>query len=393
MDPTSSLQLTAEGLYCAAGDFHVDPWRPVDRAVVTHAHADHACWGCRALPDLARGGARAPRRGWGARRRSRRSPTASGVTSGGSASRSIRPGTSSARRRSGSSTRGEVWVVSGDYKIEPDPTCTPFEPVRCHTFVTESTFGLPIYRWPAQAEVFAEINAWWRANQRGGQGEPALRLRPRQGAAAAGGPRPEHRPDLHARRGREAQPRLPRGRRRAAPRRPMPAPQPKGVDWSRAMIVAPPRRTGPPGPRVRPARPAGSPRAGCRSAGPGAAAPSIAASSSPTTSTGRACSAPSRRPGPRRVWVTHGYTAASSAGSASTASTPGAIATRFEGETRRGRRRGRGAGPRSDRHEERFAELYTALDETTRTSEKVEALTPLLRARAGRPTRRGRSTS
>ncbi len=64
---------------------------------------------------------------------------------------------------------GEVWVVSGDYKTDPDPTCTPFEPIRCHTFVTESTFGLPIYRWPSQAEVFAEINAWWRANAAAGR--------------------------------------------------------------------------------------------------------------------------------------------------------------------------------------------------------------------------------
>jgi putative mRNA 3-end processing factor len=65
--------------------------------------------------------------------------------------------------------RGEVWVVSGDYKTDPDPTCAPFEPVRCHTFVTESTFGLPIYRWPQQAEVFEEINRWWRANAGGGK--------------------------------------------------------------------------------------------------------------------------------------------------------------------------------------------------------------------------------
>ncbi|HEX2093014.1 MAG TPA: ligase-associated DNA damage response exonuclease, partial [Longimicrobiaceae bacterium] len=65
--------------------------------------------------------------------------------------------------------RGEVWVVSGDYKTEPDPTCTAFEPVRCHVFVTESTFGLPIYRWAPQAEVFAEIRAWWRANREAGR--------------------------------------------------------------------------------------------------------------------------------------------------------------------------------------------------------------------------------
>ena len=64
---------------------------------------------------------------------------------------------------------GEVWVVSGDYKLAPDPTCAPFEPVRCHTFVTESTFGLPIFRWPPKAEVLAEINAWWRANQQAGK--------------------------------------------------------------------------------------------------------------------------------------------------------------------------------------------------------------------------------
>lgn len=60
---------------------------------------------------------------------------------------------------------GEVWVVSGDYTTEPDPTCTPYEPVRCHTFVTECTFGLPIYRWPATGAVLDDIHAWWRANQ------------------------------------------------------------------------------------------------------------------------------------------------------------------------------------------------------------------------------------
>jgi putative mRNA 3-end processing factor len=59
---------------------------------------------------------------------------------------------------------GEIWVASGDYKVEPDATCAPFEPVRCHTFITESTFGLPIYRWDPQQEVFDEINRWWRRN-------------------------------------------------------------------------------------------------------------------------------------------------------------------------------------------------------------------------------------
>ena len=61
--------------------------------------------------------------------------------------------------------RGEIWVVSGDYKLQPDPTCAPFEPIRCHTFITESTFGLPIYRWRDPLELFAEVTRWWRNNQ------------------------------------------------------------------------------------------------------------------------------------------------------------------------------------------------------------------------------------
>jgi putative mRNA 3-end processing factor len=65
--------------------------------------------------------------------------------------------------------RGEVWVASGDYKTDPDPTCTPFELVRCDTFITESTFGLPIYRWTPEAQVFAEIRAWWTANRDAGR--------------------------------------------------------------------------------------------------------------------------------------------------------------------------------------------------------------------------------
>jgi putative mRNA 3-end processing factor len=64
---------------------------------------------------------------------------------------------------------GEVWVISGDYKLEPDSTCVAFEPLRCHTFLTESTFGLPVFRWRPQAEVLAEMNAWWRANQQAGK--------------------------------------------------------------------------------------------------------------------------------------------------------------------------------------------------------------------------------
>ena len=87
-----------------------------------------------------------------------------------------------------------VWVVAGDYKRAADPTCAPFEPLRCDTFITESTFGLPIYRWDATDVVIDDIAAWWKANARGRQDLGALLLHARQGAAAAGRTDARHRP-------------------------------------------------------------------------------------------------------------------------------------------------------------------------------------------------------
>jgi putative mRNA 3-end processing factor len=162
------LTLTDRGLYCKAGDFYVDPWEPVDRAIITHAHGDHATWGSRAYLTSSPGvGVLRARLEPGARIRGipyRDRLTLNGVTV------SLHPaghvlGSSQVRIEH----RGEVWVVSGDYKTVPDPTCTPFEPVRCHTFVTESTFGLPIYRWPSHTEVLGYINDWWRANAAAGK--------------------------------------------------------------------------------------------------------------------------------------------------------------------------------------------------------------------------------
>ena len=157
------LTLTQRGLYCEPGDFYVDPWEPVDRAVITHAHGDHASWGSRAyLTSEAGLGVLRARLDPAATIRAipyGHTVSLNGVTI------SLHPaghilGSSQVRMVH----RGEVWVISGDYKTDPDPTCTPFEPLRCHTFITESTFGLPIYRWPAPATVFDEINAWWRSN-------------------------------------------------------------------------------------------------------------------------------------------------------------------------------------------------------------------------------------
>ncbi|OEZ63341.1 MULTISPECIES: ligase-associated DNA damage response exonuclease [unclassified Duganella] len=151
-----------EGLYCVPGGFYIDPWRPVERAVITHAHGDHARGGHQhylaAAPGVnvmrARlGPINVDGLAYGER------VTHNGVTI------SLHPaghvlGSAQVRMEH----RGEVWVASGDYKVEADATCTPFEPVACDTFITESTFGLPVYRWQPEREVFADINDWWRAN-------------------------------------------------------------------------------------------------------------------------------------------------------------------------------------------------------------------------------------
>ena len=162
------LETNINGLYCSAGDFYVDPWNPVGRAVITHAHSDHLCAGSQTYLAACAGEELL---------RTRLGPdaTVESLEYGKTVELngvhlSFHPaghilGSAQVRMESA----GEVWVVSGDYKLDPDPTCAPFEPVPCHTFVSESTFGLPIYRWPAESEVLAEIRAWWIANQRAGK--------------------------------------------------------------------------------------------------------------------------------------------------------------------------------------------------------------------------------
>jgi putative mRNA 3-end processing factor len=156
-----------EGMYCVPGDFYIDPWRPVDRAVITHAHGDHARVGSSRYMAAAPGvGVLRARLGdvhidaleYGEK------VVHNGVTI------SLHPaghvlGSSQVRMECG----GEVWVASGDYKVEADRTCVPFEPVACHTFITESTFGLPIYRWEPEQSIFDDINTWWRKNAEQGR--------------------------------------------------------------------------------------------------------------------------------------------------------------------------------------------------------------------------------
>src|ERR1043166_20095 len=165
---TALLVHTPNGLYCRAGNFYIDPSRAVERAVITHAHSDHARRGSKSYLTSTHGAALLRLRvGEHARIEALRYGECvrlNGVCV------SLHPaghilGSAQVRVEH----RGEVWVVSGDYKTERDPTCAPFEPVRCDTFLTESTFALPVFRWRPQAEVFAEINAWWKRNQAHGR--------------------------------------------------------------------------------------------------------------------------------------------------------------------------------------------------------------------------------
>lgn len=162
------VQATPAGLYCEAGDFYIDPWRRVDRALITHAHSDHARGGMASYLTADAGvgvlreriGLDAPVSGiaYGERRRI------------GAVEVSFHP----AGHLLGSSQirvehRGRVCVVTGDYKTAPDASCEAFEPVRCHHLITEATFGLPVYRWPEPQTVFDQINQWWRENQAEGR--------------------------------------------------------------------------------------------------------------------------------------------------------------------------------------------------------------------------------
>lgn len=160
--------LTKQGLYCEAGGFHIDPWADVETALLTHAHSDHARVGSRkyyahrnSLPIL----------------KIRLGPDVKvqsveygevltlGKTKVSFHSAGHILGSSQIRLSDGE----ETWVVSGDYKRDADPTCPPFEVIPCDTFVTEATFALPIYRWPAASEVAREIYEWWMSNRAEGK--------------------------------------------------------------------------------------------------------------------------------------------------------------------------------------------------------------------------------
>lgn len=157
------IDFTNKGLYCAAGDFYIDPWKPVDKAIITHAHSDHARFGntrylCHTasllLLKLRLGDIVADAIGWD------QPVYMHGVKI------SLHPaghiiGSSQVRIE----YKNEVWVVSGDYKTEDDGISGVFEPVKCNVFISESTFGLPIYNWKPQQEIFKNIRGWIDVNK------------------------------------------------------------------------------------------------------------------------------------------------------------------------------------------------------------------------------------
>ena len=161
------IEFTNKGLFCKAGNFFIDPWRPVDKAVITHAHSDHARSGSgsylchiltKPLLELRLGPQTIEAVEWN------EPVTMNGVKV------SLHPaghiiGSSQVRIEH----NGEVCVVSGDYKLENDGLSGQFEPIKCHSFITESTFGLPIYNWKPQDEIFSSIQNWILKNNAEGR--------------------------------------------------------------------------------------------------------------------------------------------------------------------------------------------------------------------------------
>lgn len=300
------IRLTEAGLYCEAGGFHIDPWRPVDRAVVTHAHGDHLTWGCRHHL-VSEEGARVTRARLGEAASIQAVPYGEAVHLDG-----VRVSLHPAGHILGSAQvrvehQGEVWVVTGDYKTEPDATCSPFDLVRCHTFVTESTFGLPVYRWEPQAAVFAAVDLWWRKNQEAGRASLLFGYALGKAQRLIAGVDPSIGPIYtHG-----AVERLNREYRATG----IPLPETQHVaaaekpDWSRALVVAPPSARGTPWTRRFGAVSTGFASGWMRIRG---------ARRQRAVDRGFALSdhvdwpaliGTIRATGAERVWVTHGYTA------------------------------------------------------------------------------------
>lgn len=157
------IELTPSGLFCSAGDFYIDPQLPVRRAIITHAHTDHAKPGSDAYL-TSRSGKPLVQQRVGLRAKVESIEFGEEIEM-----RGVKVSLHPAGHILGSAQvrveyKGEIWVASGDYKLESDATCETFEHVKCHTFITESTFAKPTYKWKSQQEIFNQINDWWQMN-------------------------------------------------------------------------------------------------------------------------------------------------------------------------------------------------------------------------------------
>ncbi|HET9388146.1 MAG TPA: ligase-associated DNA damage response exonuclease [Steroidobacteraceae bacterium] len=166
-DPEHLVTVTANGLYCPAGDFHIDPWKPVPTALITHAHGDHLRHGSTRYI-VARPGAPIAKLRLGSDQAVTPVDYGARLTLGATTV-SLHPaghilGSAQVRIEHA----GRVWVVSGDYKRQEDPTCAAFEQLECDVFISEATFALPVYRWPSTRLVAQEIVRWWHANRERG---------------------------------------------------------------------------------------------------------------------------------------------------------------------------------------------------------------------------------
>ncbi|SDT21681.1 putative mRNA 3-end processing factor [Maribacter dokdonensis] len=164
---TPLLQFTNNGIYCEKANVYLDPWKPVDHAIISHGHADHSRYGhkkyithYRNVPIIQHrlGEINVTGKEWGE------------IFTVNNVKFSLHPaghiiGSSQIRVEH----KDEVWVFTGDYKTENDGISTPYEPIKCNTFITECTFGLPAFKWSPQAEVLENINNWWAENRAEGK--------------------------------------------------------------------------------------------------------------------------------------------------------------------------------------------------------------------------------
>ena len=160
------LEFTSNGIYCSKADVYLDPWKGVKKAIITHGHSDHARWGSKSyitqidnVPILKHrlGDISVLGKKYGDKFQ------INGVTFSFHPAGHV-PGSSQIRVE----YKGEVWVFTGDFKTQDDNISTPYEPIKCNTFITECTFGLPVYKWEKPKAVHDQINNWWSENKSNG---------------------------------------------------------------------------------------------------------------------------------------------------------------------------------------------------------------------------------